>query len=136
MIVFRLSMRSGVPAYLQIVHQVQQAVQLGLLHENDKLPTVKEAVRMVAVNPNTIVKAYRELESQGLVAGRVGLGTFITANATGPPPTVQQKLAKKLLQWIDEAIQAGLNEESIEALYAATLRNKRRDALDGASNRG
>lgn len=134
MIIFRLSTRSGVPAYLQIVHQVKQAIQLGLLHENDKLPTVKEVVSMVAVNPNTIVKAYKELESEGLVAGRAGLGTFITASATGPPLELQRALTDKLSDWISEATRAGLNEESMDALYAAA-KNKRRDNTDGTDNK-
>jgi GntR family transcriptional regulator len=129
MIIFRLNPRSGIPVYLQIVQQVKQAIQLGLLHENDKLPTVKEVVSMVAVNPNTIVKAYKELESEGLVAGRAGLGTFITASATGPPPNVQQPLIKKVLNWIDEAARAGFDEESIDGLYAAA-KDKRRGMSD------
>ncbi|HYH74631.1 MAG TPA: GntR family transcriptional regulator [Candidatus Saccharimonadales bacterium] len=133
MIIFRLSNRSGVPAYLQIVHQVQQAIQLGWLHEGDKLPTVKEVVGMVAVNPNTIVKAYKELEGEGLVAGRAGLGTFVIASATGPPVEVRQALVDKLDAWVAEARQAGLTDDSIDALYAAALIHKRRDTPDGTS---
>jgi GntR family transcriptional regulator len=119
---------------LQIVQQVKQAIQLGLLHENDKLPTVKEVVGMVAVNPNTIVKAYKELESEGLVIGRAGLGTFVTASATGPPMKVQEVLTEKLTNWLEEAMKANLNEESMDALYAAA-KNKRRDIKDAASNK-
>jgi GntR family transcriptional regulator len=126
MIIFRLSSRSGVPPYLQIVQQVKYAIGLGLLHENDKLPTVKEVVGMIAVNPNTIVKAYKELEHEGLVVGRAGIGTFVIASATGPPPEVQQELIQKLTEWMDEATRAGLDEESIEALCASVIRNKRK----------
>jgi GntR family transcriptional regulator len=125
MIIFRLSSRSGVPPYLQIVQQVKHAISLGLLHENDKLPTVKEVVGMIAINPNTVVKAYKELEGEGLVLGRAGLGTFVIASATSPPPEVRQMLGEKLAEWIDEAKQAGLDEESIEALYASVASKRK-----------
>ena len=77
MIVFRLDPRSGIPAYLQVVNQVRHALRLGLLDAGDQLPTVKEVVSQVAVNPNTILKAYRELEMEGFVEGRQGVGTFV-----------------------------------------------------------
>ena len=73
MIAFRLDARSGVPTYLQLVQQVKQAVRLGILHSGDQLPTVKEVVAMLAINPNTVLKAYRELdqrESRRAGAGR------------------------------------------------------------------
>jgi GntR family transcriptional regulator len=126
MILLRLSSRSGVPPYLQIVQQVKQAIRMGLLKEGDKLPTVKEVVTMVAVNPNTVVKAYKELESNGLVEGRAGIGTFILGHPSGPSPATQTALSNKLGSWIDEALQAGLDEESTEALFYITLRNKRK----------
>ncbi len=77
MIEFHLDARSGVSPYLQIVHQVRQALRLGLLREGDQLPTVKEVVARLAINPNTVLKAYRELEHDGLVAARPGIGTFV-----------------------------------------------------------
>ncbi len=83
MIEFHLETRSGVPTYRQIVQQVRQALQLGILHEGDQLPTVKDVVEQVAINPNTVLKAYRELEHEGLAAGRPGLGTFITRSLAG-----------------------------------------------------
>jgi GntR family transcriptional regulator len=99
---------------------------MGQLKQGDKLPTVKEAVRMIAVNPNTVVKAYNELENLGLVAGRAGVGTFISVSSSGPPPDTHAALGEKLEQWIVEASVAGLDEESIEALFSITLRNKRK----------
>ena len=78
MIEFHLDTRSGVAPYLQLVHQVRQALRLGLLREGDQLPTVKEVVARLAINPNTVLKAYRELEHDGLVAARPGVGTFVT----------------------------------------------------------
>ncbi len=126
MITFRLSTHSGVPPYLQIVQQVKQALRMGILQEGDQLPTVKEVVSMVAINPNTVFKAYRELEMLGLVEGRTGSGTFISGRPVGPPPKVQNALAEDLKIWIDKARLARLDEESIEALISSTLHNTRR----------
>ena len=127
MIIFRLSRRSGVPPYLQIVQQVQQAVHMGLLKEGDQLPTVREVVTMITVNPNTVMKAYKELEALKVVEGRAGLGTFVLKQATGPPLALQATYGKKLSQWMHEALQAGLDEESIETLFHVTLRNIRKE---------
>ncbi|HTE57878.1 MAG TPA: GntR family transcriptional regulator [Verrucomicrobiae bacterium] len=128
MIIFRLNTRSGVPPYLQIVQQVKQAFQMGVLQEGDQLPTVKEAVTQIAINPNTVFKAYRELESLGLVEGRTGSGTFAKKRPDGPSLAVQTKLAGSLDTWIAEAHKAGLDDEQIEALVHVNLHNgKRRD---------
>jgi len=124
MIQFRLSTHSGVPPYLQIVQQVKQALTMGILQEGDRLPTVKEVVGMVAINPNTVFKAYRELESEGIVQGRTGLGTFVLKRPEGPSPDVHTTLAKGLNHWIDEARAAGLNDEHIEALVRAQLQER------------
>src|SRR5580700_6036511 len=112
MITFRLSTHSGVPPYLQIVQQVRQAIRLGILQEGDQLPTVKEVVGMIAINPNTVFKAYRELEMLGLVEGRTGSGTFVSGRPAGPPPQVQAELADSLAMWIGNADEAGLDEEA------------------------
>ena len=126
MITFRLSTHSGVPPYLQIVQQVKQALRMGILQEGDQLPTVKEVVNMIAINPNTVFKAYRELEMLGLIEGRAGSGTFISGRPVGPPPHIQGALAEELDAWIDKAKKAGLDEESIEALINSTLHNTTR----------
>lgn len=128
MIVLKLSHRSGIPPYLQIVQQVKQAVKLGHLKEGDRLPTVKEAVGMVAVNPNTIAKAYRELESRGVVKGKAGVGTFVTS---GPEekviPKAQTELTQELLGWIKKARKNGLDDEAIESLFTVTFRSNEED---------
>ena len=83
MIEFHLDGRSGVAPYLQLIHQVRQALRLGLLREGDQLPTVKDVAAGLAINPNTVLKAYRELEYEGLVAARPGIGTFVTGTLGG-----------------------------------------------------
>lgn len=121
MISFRLNTHSGVPPYLQIVQQVKQALQVGILQPGDQLPTIKEVVAHIAINPNTVAKAYRELESLGLAAGRTGSGTFVKQRPAGPSPKVQEALGSDLEDWITKARKAGMDEESIEALVRATL---------------
>ena len=93
---FQLNPDSGVPAYLQLVQQVKQALRMGILDIGDKLPTVKEVVAEVAVNPNTVMKAYWQLEHEGLVEGRQGVGTFAVRRPAGPPPAMQLRLARSL----------------------------------------
>jgi GntR family transcriptional regulator len=122
MIEFHLDSRSGVPAYLQLVQQVKRAVRLGLLRPGDQLPTVKEVVASVVVSPNTVLKAYRELDLEGLTEGRRGQGTFVTDTAPGPELENRETLQRTLLKWIDSARRAGLDAEAIDALYATTVR--------------
>ena len=119
---FHLSAGSGVPAYLQLVQQVKRAIAMGVLDVGDKLPTVKQVVAEVAVNPNTVLKAYRELEHEGIVEGRQGVGTFVCRRPEGPPPGTQARLARSLQRWVDSARAAGLDDDAIEALLRDTLR--------------
>jgi GntR family transcriptional regulator len=123
MIDFNLDPSSGVAPYLQLVHQVRRALRLGLLQKGDQLPTVKQVVARVAINPNTVAKAYRELEHQGLVGARPGIGTFIVAALGDSSLAAQGPLRTKLRRWLIEAHQAGLDEESIEALFHDTSRS-------------
>src|SRR5271169_756301 len=118
---FHLRTDSGVPAYLQLAQQIRQAVRRGVLDVGDRLPTVKEVVAELAINPNTVLKAYRELEHEGLVEGRQGVGTFVARRPAGPPPGTQARLARTLERWIETARQEGLDDESIEALVRSLL---------------
>lgn len=119
---FHLDGRSGVAPYLQVIQQVRQALRLGLLVEGDRLPTVKEVVAKVAINPNTVFKAYRELEYQGLVAARPGVGTFVIRTLADQSLAAHDGLRQELHAWLGRARAAGLDEESIEALIATTVR--------------
>lgn len=120
---FHLDSRSGVSPYLQLVHQVRQALRLGMLGEGDQLPTVKDAVAQLAINPNTVLKAYRELEHQGLVAGRPGVGTFVTGTLSDASLAAHGPLRRDLQRWFTKARLAGLDDESIEALFRDTFRS-------------
>jgi GntR family transcriptional regulator len=119
---FHLDARSGVAPYLQIIQQVRHALRLGLLEVGDQLPTVKDVVAELAINPNTVLKAYRELEYEGLAAARPGVGTFVTGTLSGAPLAVHGPLGRELKRWLARARRAGLDDESIEALFISTFR--------------
>jgi GntR family transcriptional regulator len=122
MIEFSLDTRSGVSPYLQVVHQVRRALRLGMLVEGDQLPTVRDVVASLAINPNTVLKAYRELEHDGLVAARPGVGTFVTRTLADSSLAAHEPLRRDLGRWLGKARSAGLDDESIEALFMSTFR--------------
>jgi GntR family transcriptional regulator len=135
---FRLDSTSGVPTHLQLVHQVEHAMRLGYLELGDQLPKVREVVASLAINPNTVLKAYRELELKGLAAGRPGQGTFIQATLSQAALPELTRLRRSLLDWLGTADAAGLDEDGIVALFTNALRAfhehpVRSSGLDGAA---
>ena len=129
---FRLDPASGVPTFLQLVQQVEHALRLGYLKPGDQLPKVRDAVALLAINPNTVLKAYRELEIKGLAEGRPGQGTFVkaTLNQVGLPELT--KLRRALLTWVSQADTVGLDADGMRALFASVLR----DFAERQDNRG
>jgi GntR family transcriptional regulator len=126
---FRLDSSSGVPPYLQLVHQVRQSLLLGYLREGDRLPTVKDVASDLVINPNTVVKAYRQLEHEGLAGGRPGQGTFITSTSSLALPDAQQALRASLEEWLRAAEQAGLSDEAVTALIAVARYDLRKERV-------
>jgi GntR family transcriptional regulator len=126
---FRLDGSSGVPPYLQLVHQVRQSLLLGYLQEGDRLPTVKDVAGDLAINPNTVVKAYRQLEHEGLAGGRPGQGTFITATSAPVAPEAQENLRASLEAWLRAAAEAGMNDDAVTALIATVRHDMRRESV-------
>jgi GntR family transcriptional regulator len=120
---FHLDDRSGLSPYQQLVQQVRHALRLGLLDEGDQLPTVKDVAGRLAINPNTVLKAYRELEHEGLVQARPGRGTFVTRTLTDNTLAAHGPLRQDLRRWLAKARKAGLDDESIEALFLTTFRS-------------
>ncbi len=120
---FRLDPASGVPTYLQLVHQVEQGLRLGYLKPGDQLPKVRDVVAELAINPNTVLKAYKELETKGLTVGRPGQGTFIQATLSQVALPELAGLHKSLLGWLTTADAAGLDEDGIVALFTSALRD-------------
>jgi GntR family transcriptional regulator len=126
---FRLDGSSGVPPYLQLVQQVRQALLLGYLQEGDRLPTVKDVAADLVINPNTVVKAYRQLEHEGIAGGRPGQGTFITATSAPVAPEAQQGLRASLEAWLRAAAEAGMNDDAVTALIAAVRHDMRKERV-------
>jgi GntR family transcriptional regulator len=123
MITFRLDTRSNVVPYLQLVEQVRQALRTGLLSPGDRLPTVRDVATALAINPNTVLKAYRDLELEGLVNGRPGQGTFVVRSLARPSLARHSGLRRELVRWVGRAREAGLDEDEIDALIQTTLRS-------------
>ena len=123
MVEFHLDTRSGVAPYLQLIQQVRQALRLGVLREGDQLPTVKEVSGALAINPNTVLKAYRELEYEGLAAARPGIGTFVTKTVTDESIAAHLQLTEELLLWLRKARDTGFDDESIDAVFQRALRS-------------
>src|ERR1700722_10475012 len=134
---FRLDPASGVPTYLQLVHQVEHALRLGYLRPDDQLPKVRDAVASLAINPNPVLKAYRELETKGLATGRPGQGTFITATLNQVALPELAGLRRSLLGWLADADEAGLDDDGIVALFTSARRDFRdRRAHTGTGSAG
>ena len=121
MVEYRIDRHSGVATYVQIVQQTKQALRLGMLRPGDKLPTAREVVEATAINPNTVLKAYRELEREGLVTGRPGLGTFVERTLGGASVAEHARLRTTLAAWVRDARTAGLDAEDVEALIASVV---------------
>ena len=136
MIEFGLDPGSGVPTYLQLVHQVEHALRLGYLVPGDQLPRVRDVVAELAINPNTVAKAYKELETKGLTVGRPGQGTFIEATLSQVALPELTELRRSLVSWVAAADAAGLDEDGIAALVANVLRDFRERRGGAADRRG
>jgi GntR family transcriptional regulator len=119
---FVLDGRSKVNTYVQLVQQVKQSLRVGLLTPGDQLPKVREVAQSLAINPNTVLKAYRELEIEGLVEGRPGLGTFVRRTLAGESLANQAELREELVAWLRRAYAAGLSPEDVTALIDTTMR--------------
>jgi GntR family transcriptional regulator len=132
---FRLDLGSGVPTYLQLVHQVEHALRLGYLAPGDQLPKVRDVVASLAINPNTVSKAYRELETKGLTVGRPGQGTYVLASLNQVALPELTTLRRALLGWVATADAAGLDDDGIVALVASVLRDFR-ERRSGSTGRG
>ena len=124
MIEFHLDSGSGVATYLQIVQQVKEALRLGTIDVGDQLPTVREVVADLAINPNTVAKAYRELERESLVVARQGRGTFVASTLAPASFSHYDELRAELERWLAAADAVGLDQESIKAMISATLRER------------
>ena len=107
---------------MQLVQQVRHAIRYGMLVADDQLPTAREVVEALAINPNTVLKAYAELEREGLVRSRAGAGTFVTGDGVKPlTKPVHLRLRRTLDRWIDAAHDAGLDRDATVGLFTLAL---------------
>ena len=121
MLDLRIDTHSGIAPYAQVVQQVKQALRLGWLQPGDQLPTVHEVAAAIVINPNTVQKAYKELEQEGLVVGRPGRGTFIARSLTQTTPASLAALSRRLDRWVVAARAAGLDDDGIMDVVRATM---------------
>jgi len=135
LIEFRLDPGSGVPTYLQLVQQVEHALRLGYLKPGDQLPKIRDVVATLAINPNTVLKAYHELETKGLAVGRPSQGTFILATLNQVSLPELTGLRRSLLRWLTTADIAGLDEGAIVALFTSVLRDSRKHRSSSGERR-
>jgi GntR family transcriptional regulator len=119
---FVLDGRSKVNTYVQLVQQVKQALRVGLLAPGDQLPKVRDVAQSLAINPNTVLKAYRQLEHEGLAEGRPGVGTFVKGTLGDGPTEEHDALREELIVWLRKAQAAGLAHEDVIALVDTTIR--------------
>jgi len=119
---FRLDPRTGLPPSRQLVDQIRQAIRLGRLLPGDQLPSVRDVVGQIPINPNTVHRAYRDLEQLGLVDARPGVGTFVAAQARRAIAQDRlERLTHELQGWLTKAHRAGLDREEVLALVTAAI---------------
>jgi len=122
MMLFRLNPSVGVPIYLQLMEQVKHAIETGALQPGDQLPGIRPLAEELVMNPNTVAKAYRELEHEGVIELRHGAGAFVAANARAGKLADKLKQAQSIVAGAVEKLRAQrLSEEEIRRLFEAEL---------------
>ena len=117
-----LEFHSGIPVYMQIMHHVQGAVAAGRLKEGDQLPTIRALREKLDVNPNTVAKAYRELEHEGVIELRHGAGAFVSQAAASVRMTDKLRAAQTVVgAAVDQLRARGVTDEEIRRLFEAEL---------------
>ncbi len=120
--IFRLNPNSGVPIYLQIMEQIKHAVENGVLRPGDQLPGMRKLAETMVMNPNTVAKAYRELEHEGLIELRQGAGAFISENLNTKALTDRMQTARPIVdKAVERLLALGLSEEEIKRLIDASI---------------
>ncbi|HEY4359476.1 MAG TPA: GntR family transcriptional regulator [Bryobacteraceae bacterium] len=122
---FRVHQASGIPLYVQLMEQVKHALETGALRAGDQLPAIRKVAEDLVMNPNTVVRAYRELQHEGIIELRHGSGAYISERAAGPA-RVTRKAQGIVQAALDRLVQLGLTGEEIHRLMEnelAQLRN-------------
>jgi GntR family transcriptional regulator len=113
---------SGVPIYLQLIEQVKHSIETGALRPGEQLPGIRPLAEQLVINPNTVAKAYRELEHEGVIELRHGAGAFVSANAPARKLTDRMRAAQSIVATaVDKLRDRGLTDEEIRRLFEAHL---------------
>jgi GntR family transcriptional regulator len=123
-VIFRLNQSSGIPLYLQLIEQVKHAVETGALREGDQLPTIRKVAVDLVMNPNTVVRAYRELEHEGVLELKHGSGAFIKESAGGRA-RVMRKAQTVVQSAIEKLAALGLTEDELRRVFENELAQAR-----------
>jgi GntR family transcriptional regulator len=118
--ILRLSPSSGVPVYLQIIEQVKHAIATGAVNAGEQLPSVRQMAEDLLINPNTVARAYRELEQEGIIELKHGAGAFIS-DSIAPPSKSIHKAQAVVKSAIDQLTSLNLAEEEIRRLIESEL---------------
>lgn len=112
----------GVPIYLQLMEQVKHAIETGALRAGEQLPGIRPLAEELVINPNTVAKAYRELEHEGVIELRHGAGAFVSANASARKTPDKLRAAQGVVEQAVQQLRArGLADEEIRRLFEAEL---------------
>jgi len=125
----RIDTTDGVPIYLQIVEQIKRSVALGRVKPEEELPSVRQLALDLTINPNTVARAYLELEHQGVIYKRQGQGTFVSAQAVDASRRERQKIVAALMEKaIIEAASSGMTAAELETIYQRLIHRYRLEA--------
>ena len=120
--IFRPNASSGVPIYLQLMEQVKHAIETGALRPGEQLPGIRPLAEELVINPNTVAKAYRELEHEGIIELRHGAGAFVSANGRAKKATDTLRAGQTLVTSAVERLrERGVTDEEIRRLFEAAL---------------
>lgn len=115
---------SGIPLYIQVAEQIKKAVITGILKEGEQLPSVRQLALELLINPNTVVRAYQELEKEGIVVTKRGTGTFITFNAKMSHKENKENIRMKIRELLAEAFLLKINKEELKEIFLRELEKK------------
>jgi GntR family transcriptional regulator len=134
-VIFHLNQSSGTPLYIQLMEQVKHAVETGALREGDQLPTIRKVAEELVVNPNSVVRAYRELEHEGILELKHGSGAFIKEPAGGRARVIRK--AQAVVQSaVERLMLLGLTEDELRRLFENELAQARAERLSGGITEG
>ncbi|HHX77871.1 MAG TPA: GntR family transcriptional regulator [Firmicutes bacterium] len=122
---FFINHRSGVPIYLQLIQQIEKGMAANILIPGEQLPTVRELALELTINPNTVARAYRELEARGLITSHQGRGTFVASNIVANPAQKEKIITAQISELVREAGQLGITPARLKELFTKCLEEQK-----------